>query len=170
MIRQANLNDLESIWQLRLETATLLKSRQIDQWQFDQPDKQTFINDINKGYFFLFEQDGKIVGMISIQEEPEVTYQTIYDGQWQIDEPYFTIHRLAISKPYLGKGIAKKLIHFAEEKATSKEVYYIRIDTHIDNENAKRLFESLGYQKRGYIKLNLLKGDPNRLAYDKILK
>jgi ribosomal protein S18 acetylase RimI-like enzyme len=170
MIRQATQLDLDQIWQLRLETSQLLKERKIDQWQYDQPDIQTFKKDIDLGYFYVYLFQEKVVGMISIQSEIESTYHKIYQGAWGINEPYMTIHRLAISKEMLGQGIAKKMILFAENHAISNHVYYMRIDTHQDNRYAISLFESLGYIKRGIILLNLKAGDNRRLAYDKILK
>jgi len=108
--------------------------------------------------------------MISIQSEIEETYHQIYDGNWISEEPYMTIHRLAVKKQVLGQKIARELVLFAENYALLNHINYMRIDTHEQNTYAIKLFESLGYQKRGWILLNLKQGDNKRLAYDKILK
>ena len=67
MIRQATLNDLDVIWQLRLETTQLLKERGIDQWQFQNPTKQTFENDIRLGEFYVYVDHKEIMGMMALK-------------------------------------------------------------------------------------------------------
>lgn len=170
MIRKARINDLEDIWQLRLETSKLLNQRGIDQWQYHLPDKKTFQNDIKLNEFYIYEIDSHIVGMIAIKEGIEPTYLKIYDGNWSADKAYLTIHRLAVKSRFLGKNIAKELILFAHSIAKNQGINYIRIDTHEDNRFAVKLFESLDYKLKGYIYLaeNHV-GDKKRLAYDILL-
>lgn len=170
MIREATLNDLDEIWKLRLETTQLLKERGIDQWQYVDPSIETFKKDILAHEFFVYEQDQSIVGMIAIKSGIEPTYLTIYGGTWHVDQPYLTIHRLAVKKNRLGSSIAKNLLIYAEKRAKDLKTPYIRIDTHEHNRYAIRLFTSFGYQLCGYILLVQKHGDLKRLAYDKQLK
>ena len=171
MIRPATLSDLDNIWSLRLETSQLLKQRGIDQWQYHLPDQETFINDIKQTAFFVYEIHDEIIGMIAIKKGIEVTYNEIYEGSWSIDEPYLTIHRLAVSKTTLGKEIAKELILFAHNLAKELNINYMRIDTHEKNKHAIRLFEALGYKLKGYILLDQNHpGERKRLAYDLVLE
>ncbi|MDI6452990.1 GNAT family N-acetyltransferase [Peloplasma aerotolerans] len=170
MIRSATYNDLTQVWQLRLETAQLLKDRKIDQWQYENPSYETIKKDIENNEFFVYEEQGVILGMISIKSGIERTYNVIYDGKWGYDLPYLTIHRLAVKRSLLGQTVAKELMQFAEELGKSKGIYYIRIDTHEKNRYAIRLFESFEYIKRGWIMLDDKEGDLKRLAYDKKLK
>lgn len=170
-IRHAQLSDLDEIWQLRNETSSLLKSRQIDQWQHNLPDKQTFIKDINQGEFFVYEIDNKVVGMIAVKEGIEPTYNKIFEGNWSLDKPYMTIHRLAVNPLYLGKKISFELMEFAHQIARDKNINYLRIDTHENNLYAQRLFTNLKYQLKGYILLDKVHiGDRKRLAYDLVIK
>jgi ribosomal protein S18 acetylase RimI-like enzyme len=169
MIRQATLNDLDVIWQLRLETTQLLKERGIDQWRFQNPTKQTFENDIRLGEFYVYVDHKEIMGMMALKGGIERTYNIIYDGSWGYDHPYLTIHRLAVKRAYLGHHIAEKLLTYADELAKSKEINYIRIDTYFTNKYAIKLFEQHGYIKRGWIILEPGEGDLRRLAYDKWL-
>ncbi|BCR36308.1 GNAT family N-acetyltransferase [Mariniplasma anaerobium] len=170
MIRLAKISDLKHIWDLRLETTKLLKQRGIDQWQYHLPDQQTITNDINLNEFYVYELDRQIIGMIAIKSGIEPTYDIIYDGAWTSDRPYLTIHRLAVSKQFLGQDIAEKLMIFAHNLAKEKHIDYIRIDTHENNKYAIRFFKSLGYELKGYIFLNKNHpGDPKRLAFDILL-
>ncbi|MDX9691675.1 MAG: GNAT family N-acetyltransferase [Acholeplasmataceae bacterium] len=169
MIRLARQSDIDKIWQLRLQTTELLKERQIDQWQYIDPSIETFKKDIEQNEFFVYEVLGEIFGMIAIKFGVEPTYLNIYDGQWHVDQPYLTIHRLAVKRDLLGSKIAQSLLIFAEEHAKNHGINYIRIDTHEKNRYAIRLFTSFNYQLCGYIVLVQKQGDLKRLAYDKQL-
>lgn len=166
-IRLATLDDLDAIWQLRKETTALLKSRGIDQWQYQDPKMETFANDIKAKEFYVLYDDNILVGMMAVRSGIEHTYDNIYDGNWRVDQPYLTIHRLAVKKTHLGTGISKKFLDYADWFAIKEKIYYIRIDTHHDNTNAIRLFESSGYQLCGWILLNQKEGEKKRLAFDK---
>jgi ribosomal protein S18 acetylase RimI-like enzyme len=169
MIRKANINDLDAIWALRLKTTFLLKKRGIDQWQYLEPNKKRFIQDIQNESFFVYEINHKIIAMMYIQHEEEKTYKSI-DGKWHANKPYFTIHRLAIDEQYLGQGISLELLTYAKTYAKSHHIFYLRIDTHKDNQQAKRLFMRCGYQLCGTILLEENhQGDRKRLAFDYIL-
>jgi ribosomal protein S18 acetylase RimI-like enzyme len=170
MIRLAKMSDLKDIWDLRLETSKLLKQRGIDQWQYHLPDQETITRDIELNEFYVYELDNKIIGMIAIKSGIEPTYDIIYDGKWTSTHAYLTVHRLAVSKEYLGQQIAKQLMTFAHNLAKVKHIDYMRIDTHENNKYAISFFKSLGYELKGYIFLNKNHpGDPKRLAFDKLL-
>lgn len=170
-IRLATMADIDAVMTLRDETATLLKERQIDQWQHREPSQTTFIKDIQKQDLFVHEINNKIVGMIAIKFGIEPTYHSIYDGKWRFHGPYVTIHRLAVKRTYLGKNIAAELLTFAHAQAIKKQVYLIRIDTHRDNRYAQKLFLNHGYQEVGYILLEKDDlGDRHRLAFDYLLQ
>jgi ribosomal protein S18 acetylase RimI-like enzyme len=167
MIREATLRDLDQIWQLRLETTELLKERDIDQWQYADPSLETIKRDISLHEFFVDEEEGFIRGMIAIKGGIEKTYNVIYDGKWNADEPYLTVHRLAVKRNLLGQLIALNLMLFAEQHALNLGIHYIRIDTHEKNRYAIKLFTSLNYLLCGYILLVQDQGDLRRLAFDK---
>lgn len=164
----ANLDDLDQIWKLRLETTELLKQRNIDQWQYKDPSLETFKNDILKGEFFVAKDENEmIIGMMSIKSGIEQTYNVIYDGKWRLDAPYLTIHRLAVKRALLGSKTAQLFLVYADQLAVKLKTPYIRIDTHENNKHAIRLFENHGYIFCGWINLVQEKGDLKRLAYDK---
>ncbi len=166
MIRKAVLKDLDQIWALRLKTTELLKSRAIDQWQYVNPSKERFIKDINDQSFFVYEHDDKIIGMIYLMQDVEETYLDIL-GKWRYDLPYITIHRLAVDKDYLNQGVSDALMRFAIDYTKFQKMKYLRIDTHADNRQAKRLFEKHGFVECGIILLDKdHEGDRKRLAFD----
>ncbi len=167
-IRLATINDLNRIWQLRLEISNLLKQRNIDQWQQGNPSLDTFKDDIKNREFFVIG-DREIEGMIAIKQGVEKSYEKIYEGRWSCNKPYLTIHRLCVAKSHLGKGLANKLLLFAEKRAVELGINYIRIDTHKTNLYAIRLFESFNYKYCGRVLLIEETGDKKRLVFDKRL-
>lgn len=167
-ICKATLDDLDQIWELRLETTELLKERNIDQWQYKDPSLETFKNDILKEEFYVAKDENNlIIGMMSVKSGIESTYNVIYDGNWRFDAPYLTIHRLAVKKALLGSQTAHLLMNYADQLAIKLHTPYIRIDTHESNKYAIRLFQSHGYIYCGWINLVQKDGDLKRLAYDK---
>jgi|GEM_PF-51330 len=168
MIRLATRFDMPQIWALREETKALLKERGIDQWQHNNPAYETFIKDIDLEELYLYVEGSIVLGMIAIKKGIEKTYNTIYDGAWGYDLKYLTVHRLAVKKHLLGLNIGKELMAHAEKIGASLGINYIRIDTHENNRYAIRLFESIGYIRRGWIMLENDLGDLKRLAYDKL--
>ncbi|QWB95587.1 GNAT family N-acetyltransferase [Mycoplasmatota bacterium] len=166
MIRKATFDDIDAIWALRLKTSLLLHKRGIDQWQYLNPTKKRFIQDIEKESFFVYELNEKIVGMMYMQHEIESTYLHI-NGRWHLDKSYLTIHRLAIDDAYLGQGLSNKLMDYAKIYAKEHQINYIRIDTHEDNKHAVRLFTDHGFKLCGTILLDENhQGDRKRLAFD----
>lgn len=166
MIRVANHSDIEQIWQIKQKASQLLNQRGVDQWQRDELPKTTLLNEINKNTFYVYEENHQILGMAFIKEGIEETYNNI-DGQWHFEEPYITIHRLAVDASLLNKGIASQLIEFCKAYAKSKHIKIIRIDTHKDNLPAQKLFTKHGFVYCGTIMLDQsMKGDRLRLAYD----
>jgi ribosomal protein S18 acetylase RimI-like enzyme len=168
-IRLATIEDLDDIWKLRLETKELLKNRNIDQWQYEDPTIETFKKDILAHEFYCLVDGIKLQGMMALKSGVEETYLQIYDGYWHLDAPYLTIHRLAVKKDLLGSHAAQLLMEYSDFIAREKKINYIRIDTHENNRYAIKLFTNHGYILCGWIKLNQKKGDVKRLAYDKIL-
>ena len=63
--------------------------------------------------------------------------------------PAYTFHRLVVNPHVRGKGVALKLIAYAEEVAINNQVPYMKIDTDSLNKKAQKLFGKSGYKKVG---------------------
>lgn len=168
-IRLATPKDIEKIWQLRLETSHLLKQRNIDQWQQENPSLETITTDIANKEFFVAVKNSEIVGMIALKSGTDKSYNHIFEGAWNKEDSYLTIHRLGIKRNQLGTNLARKLLIFVEQRAKQLTINYLRIDTHKTNKYAIKLFNNFGYQYCGKVILIDEQGDKNRLVFDKIL-
>ncbi len=158
-IRHASMADLPVILDLRDQAREIMRSYgNVNQWPKGYPLQEKFENDIKQGHsYVMIDNKGLIVGTFAFIPGPDVTYKTIYDGQWLDDEPYYVIHRVA-STPE-SHGILDTLLDYCETIFPN-----IRIDTHEDNIIMRKGLEKHGYRYCGII--HLLNGD-ERMAYQK---
>ena len=101
--------------------------------------EKDFKNEIevnNMAYYFVAEQDGKIIG---------------YAGLWHvITEGHIT--NIAVLPEYRGKGVGKALVEQMIEFAKEMEMIAITLEVRISNYNAQRLYTSYGFKPEGFRK------------------
>ena len=161
IIREAKINDLEQVLIIYQDAREKFAIDKTYQWKDDYPNKDTFNEDLKINKVFVIEDSNKILGVMTILLDEELDYRII-DGKWKNDDPYITIHRIAIKKEYLGQGLATKLITFAKEFAIKNNIFNIRIDTHNHNYDMKNLLLKNKFEFCGVIFLknkNLEKRD-----------
>jgi hypothetical protein len=160
MIRKATIEDLETILLLIDEgRRKMMAEGNVNQWSGGRPSREMHIKDIAQGVSHLVVVDGKPVATFALIEGPDPTYARIYDGQWQNDNPYYVIHRVASVAGV--HGIMRMVLEYAFSFTDT-----IRIDTHEDNRTMRALLLKYGFQHCGTILLE--NGDP-RLAYQRTL-
>ena len=109
-LRRAQLQDLPAIMKIIDDAKELLKKNGSPQWQNGYPNQETLTQDIAMQTNWVLINDNKVAATATLQLTPEPTYRNITQGQWQQpDEPYATIHRVAISSNYRGQGLSKLL-------------------------------------------------------------
>ena len=59
------------------------------------------------------------------------------------------LNDLYVDKDYRKKGIGNQLITAAADFATDNGAVFIQLETAVDNANAQRLYESMGFVKQG---------------------
>ena len=165
-LRRAQLQDLTAIMKIIDDAKELLKKNGSPQWQNGYPDQETFTQDIVMQTNWILINDNKVVATATLQLTPEPTYRNITQGQWhQPDEPYATIHRVAISSNYRGQGLSKLLFSNLLTVGQMQGIKNFRVDTHRSNKAMQHIAENFNFKKRGIIKVND-QNDPERLAYE----
>lgn len=165
-LRRAQLQDLTAIMKIIDDAKELLKKNGSPQWQNGYPDQETFTQDIMMQTNWILINDNKVVATATLQLTPEPTYRNITQGQWhQPDEPYATIHRVAISSNYRGQGLSKLLFSNLLTVGQMQGIKNFRVDTHRSNKAMQHIAENFNFKKRGIIKVND-QNDPERLAYE----
>lgn len=167
--RNAAIEDVDAMMALVTEAVANFRADGIDQWQKGYPNAQVLTEDAVRQSIYVLEEQGEIIGMLNLQQEPEPSYDVI-DGAWINDLPYTSFHRVCVSAAHKGRGYAGQLFQEAEALSRALGFATVRIDTHPDNRAMQRALVKNGYQLCGNIILVDCSeaGDP-RLAYQKIL-
>lgn len=165
-LRRSQVQDLDRIMQIINSAKAFLKKNDSPQWQNGYPNQETFAKDIAMQTNWVLIDNGNIVATATLQLTPEPTYQVITHGQWnKPNDPYATIHRIAISDQYRGQGLSKLLFSNLLTVGQMQGIKNFRIDTHRSNQVMQHLADSFNFQKRGIIKVNE-QNDPERIAYE----
>jgi len=165
----ATKQDLPSMMHIIKDAQDLLATQNIDQWQNGYPTENILLSDIQNNESYIVKSDNNTpiaTAMFSVRGEP--TYIKI-EGQWMSDNQstYGVIHRMAVSKKFRRKGIAKFIFKQSEEFLFASKIKSMRIDTHQDNHSMQSLLKHLKYSYCGDIYLQ--NGD-KRFAFEKLIQ
>ena len=122
--RTAQTADLPAMMKMVEEAKEGFRARNIDQWQKGEPNEQGLTEGIEKSVVHVLEENGEVLGMITVVPGPEADYAVI-DGAWLNDEPYFAFHRVCVSEAHKGKGLAASLFSYSEAFAKENGVHFI---------------------------------------------
>ena len=161
---KASKKDIPLIWVLIQDAIALRKKDGSNQWQDGYPNEEVIKNDIKNGIGHVLLDGSKIIGYVAILYNDEPAYKEI-KGAWLTNDEFMVLHRIAISKNYLGTGMAQKIMLLCEKLATENQVYSIKIDTNFDNLPMLKLLEKLDYIYCGEVTFR----GSHRRAYEKIL-
>lgn len=128
-----------------------------EQWINGYPGEDLILEDIRNGNSYVCTDGGTIAGVFSFIPGEDPTYGMIYEGRWLNDDPYGTVHRIAVNAHK--KGVASFCLDWCFEKCGN-----VRIDTHRDNMPMQKLLYKNGYSYCGIIYLS---NGSERLAYQK---
>lgn len=162
--RKAQNSDADRIWEILQEAIQKRKEEGSNQWQDGYPNPEVIASDLIKQEGFVLTLDDKIAGYCTIAINDEPAYDDI-EGKWITTEDYVVFHRAAISKGFLGKGLATVLFECIETYALENEIYSVKADTNFDNKPMLYLFGKLGYIYCGEV---YFRESPRR-AYEKVL-
>lgn len=164
MIRKANMNDLEKIMKIIKSTVEEMKDYNNTQWDDNYPSDEDFVSDIKKQDLYVEEMDGEVAGFICLNYEEPKEYA---DLNWSSDKKAMVIHRMAVNPSFRKKGIASKLVDFAEKLAEKNSVSYLKSDTYSVNSKMNALLTKCGFIKIG--EMSFLGKEKSFYCYDKIL-
>ena len=168
IFRKTKLEEVSDIMRMIDQAKAYMKAQGIDQWQNGYPNAEAFEQDIEKGYSYVMEDDGKVIGTMAVIFDGEPTYDKIHEGAWKTtEEPYAAIHRVAVDADCKGKGIAGAMMEAVEEICRERGVRSIKNDTHRDNKSMQRMQAKNGFEYCGVI---YLEDGAERIAFEKIVE
>ncbi len=149
MIRRAKILEIHDILSIARACAAHLAARGIYQWNEHYPTKQVFEQDIRRGELFIVENQTQIIGFIVISTLMDKEYEEVVWLTPSHKNVY--IHRLAVHPEWQGRGYARQLMDFAENRARETNCVSIRLDTFSQNQRNQSFYQQRGYTQLGDI-------------------
>ena len=167
--RRGETADLDAIMEVVESARSFLKQQGLDQWQNGYPSRADYALDIEKGWSWVFEEEGRIVSVLAIVPEADPSYAEI-QGTWLTEGEYIAVHRVAVSEACRGSGVAGQMFELAGDLALGWGRNSLRIDTHPENQPMQHLLKKCGFAACGTIRLigGPEDGQP-RVAFEKVL-
>jgi GNAT superfamily N-acetyltransferase len=162
--RKALLSDKELIWNIIQGAILRRKADGSNQWQDGYPNIDVIENDVNNNYGFVLTLENEVIGYCAVLINDEPQYENI-EGKWLTNSDFVVVHRIAIAKNHLGKGLAKLILKHIEEFALANTIFSIKVDTNFDNQAMINTFEKIGYVYCGQV---YFRNSPRR-AYEKVI-
>ena len=171
-VRQANDGELDEVERLYGELNDYLAEHvNYPRWSREvYPLREHAEEGLRAGNLYVALCGEKIAGTVIFLYEQGEAYRSV---EWQIgfDVPVIIIHILAVHPAYMGCGVGKALLEYAEELGRSQGMRAVRLDTFEENLPAVRLYEKCGFSYRGLVDLGLeeIYGLKWYKAFEKIL-
>ncbi|MDO5036991.1 MAG: DNA/RNA nuclease SfsA [Tissierellia bacterium] len=164
-IKETGDQEEEAVLAIYREAQEGLKEAGVDQWQKGYPNKESLDLDRKKNQSFVFLDQGEVLATAALCRGEEPSYRKI-QGAWAHQEPYLTIHRIGLKRACWGKKQGRRLMETIIDYAMARGIFYLRVDTHKDNQRMRRLVEASGFSYAGLIQLE---DGAYRLAYERKL-
>lgn len=113
------------------------------------PTDEMLLDDIRSGVMYTCQADGEIICAFVLTPCQGNDY---HDTAWELDledEQVAVVHLLCVNPKYQRQGIGKRTMAHAIALAEQMGKKAIRLDALACNIPAHRLYESLGFQRRG---------------------
>ena len=163
LIRKAKESEIEKICGIYERGRAFMRGAGNEkQWVNGYPGREDVMKDLEDGTLYVLCDGDEIACVFCCMTEEEPTYAKIHEGKWIRGGAYATVHRIAVSDEYRGKGAAGLCFDFALSLCGS-----VRADTHRDNIPMQKALLKNGFEYCGII---YLKNGDERLAYQRVAK
>ncbi|UZW12479.1 GNAT family N-acetyltransferase [Clostridium pasteurianum] len=152
-IKKANMESLDILLEIIKLAVADMHEQGVYQWDHTYPSKDIISDDIREENLYMYVDENIIKGFIVLNEYQDKEYEKV---QWKCTQgKQLIVHRLCVGPKYKGKGIATRLIEYADIYGRDNNYSSIRLDTFIDNKRARRLYEKEGYNMVGELNFRL---------------
>lgn len=144
-IRLADNKDIIRVVEITNACANHMINQNIFQWDENYPNQDAFKEDVQRDYLYVIEKKNHILGCLCISDKIDDVYKNV---KWlTLNDKNIYLHRLAIHPDHQGKGLALKLMSYAEEFTIKKGYKSIRLDTFSGNPKNNKFYTLQGYTK-----------------------
>jgi ribosomal protein S18 acetylase RimI-like enzyme len=148
IINLADADDFPVLQEVVRGCIAVMESQGIHQWDDIYPDPKTLRDDIETKTLWAARIDGRIVGMIVLNEIQPREYEQL---SWRFGGRILVVHRLMVAPAFQNQKLAVNLMRFAQEYAAANKYDAIRLDAFIQNPYAVRLYRRLEYLEAGTV-------------------
>lgn len=138
-IREATIQDAEIIAQNNNLMAVETEGKELE-WDIIFNGVKAVINDANKGFYLVVEDEGKVAANLMI---------TFEWSDWR-NSTIWWIQSVYVVKEYRRKGLYKALYEETKKRAKEAGVKVIRLYVEQENKVAQKTYENLGMQHSYY--------------------
>ena len=163
--RKALLSEKTTIWNIIKHAIDRRKEDGSQQWQDGYPNLEVIENDIENDEGFVLTDGNTIIGYCAVIINNEPEYKKII-GKWMTTEDFVVVHRIAITKSYLGRSLSQIMLKYIESFALNNSIFSVKVDTNFDNFAMLKIFEKMDYTYCGEV---YFRGSP-RKAFEKVIK
>jgi GNAT superfamily N-acetyltransferase len=142
-IRRATVDDVKGLLDLYEAARRWLIGRGIDQWANNTREKMhpRFMQSIAQGECYVAEDDGGLVGMVTVDEYADPEFWRAEDQP--ADALY--VHRMVVDRSRAGKEIGAALLEWSAKLAASKGRRWLRLDAWRTNAALHRYYQRQGF-------------------------
>lgn len=148
-IQKTEINELDSIWEIKNLCVDYLSSQNIKTWDESYPSISVFEHAQKSGNLYSIFISNELIGSVCADQVMSDEY---FDINWS-DDNFLVIHRLMIDPKMQGKGFAKEAMIQLEKLLANNGVTSLRLAVYETNIGANALYKKLGYTLRGKVML-----------------
>jgi RimJ/RimL family protein N-acetyltransferase len=139
--------DIAALLQLATSCIGRMREEGIEQWDEIYPSETDLRRDIAAQALWILREREEIVGCMTL----DANQDPLWDGiDWQFTAgPIAAVHRLMVSPSHQRRGLARRLMAFAEAQACRTQRAVVRLDAFVQNRASMALYEKLGYRHAG---------------------
>lgn len=140
-IRLANTNDINNVIEFYKNVCADTNNKA--RWHYGiYPTDEDLSNDINNNELYILLLDDEIVAAAVLQMKEDEIYK---DVNWKNHNPA-VVHLLATLPSKWHQGYGRKLLKYLIEVATNNNKGSVHLDIVYDNDYARNLYESVGFE------------------------
>jgi ribosomal protein S18 acetylase RimI-like enzyme len=151
-IKQAKSNDLVEIMYLLKVCIRDMNAKGLWHWNSSLPSIGQIQKDLQDNSIYLVKDNHVCKGMIILNNVEPDDYRQMNLSSVN-SKPLF-LHCMAVHPAWQGKGIAKRMIDFAQNMAREEGFTCIRLDIYQTSEKAIQLCEKMSFKEIGSFQAN----------------
>lgn len=106
---------------------------------------------LDRDELFVLEDEGRITAAAMINQAQVPEYALAHWAYPARPEEVMVLHTLVVDPLVQGKGYGRAFVSFYEDYARAHACPYLRMDTNVKNQAARRMYAKLGFAEVGVV-------------------